>query len=214
MVCGLPGLTEEEMAVHRQRDRIHDAKIQAALEHVHELRKTIKPSRNLEKRLPSVVRIWCRERYNTPEQLEDLYEAETDHRWAIYDKSRSKRPLYPRKRAISPSNQDFNPRKQQFDENQSQSLFFQILPPELRGEVYRATFGGYLIVEITAAHGGFDGPPPSREHRVFFGSRVHKLSGEVFIRGACYSQKRDAVTWHPTIVPFLLTCRKLFVCLI
>ena len=210
-VCGLPGLTEEELEVQRQRNLVHDAKIEAALSRVHDVRRDIKPSPKVEKRLPGAVKTWLRKRVNTAEQLEDLHDAETDHQWAIYDKSRSRRPLYPRKRAISPSSTGFNSRKQRYDASQSQSPLFRLLPPELRAEVYRAVFGGYLIVEIEASHGGFNGPPPSREYRVLFGSRVHKLSGEEFVKGGCFSCKKDAATWHPTIVPLLLTCRKMCV---
>lgn len=201
-----------ELEAARARERILDGKIVAAREHLNIVRRQVKPSVSLEKYIPKTLQIRVRQRYNSAEVLEDLQEAETDHQWAIYDRSRARRPLYPRKRAISPGNRSFNPRKQRYDAVQSQSPFFACLPPELRAEIYRLVFGGHLLVDITATSGGYDGPPPSKEHTVFFGSWTVNLAGEEFVRGHCYSSRLDAKKWKPHILPLLTSCRKVYVC--
>ena len=202
-------LPEAELKVHRRLDRIKDDKIAAAYARYMSLRINVRPSQSIERWIPERWREHVRSRLNTPELLETLAEARTEHQWAMYDRTISKRTLYPRKRPISPGARGFDSRNQRYDSSQGQSLFFKLLPPELRAEVYRAVFGGRLIVDITATSSGFNGPPPSRQCTTFGGSTIYKTTGEVFIRGCFHSVKPTAPKWKPHILPLLQSCRKM-----
>jgi hypothetical protein len=202
--------TKDEIEARLRRDAIHDAKIEAAKREVDRLQKEINSLSPVERSLPEAGCLWVQQQLNSNEKLQALEEAEIDYQWTLYDKKNHRRPLYPRKRAISPSNKLFEPRKQAYHPTQEQSLLFKLLPPELRAEIYRAVFGS-LIIEIDAAHAGFNGPPPSQAYRILFGSSIVKTTGEQFIKGKTYYNKRDPIKWTPHIIPLLQTCRQMYV---
>ena len=204
-------LPEDELKILRRRDRIRDDNIAIMYARYIAVRDTVWPSQSLEQWIPKSYHDWIRTWLNSAESLKAMAEARIAHQWAVYDRSSSKRPLYPRPRAVSSASQDFDPDKQSYNSSQDQSLLFSRLPPELRAEIYRAVFGGQLIVDIVAQHGGFRGPPPSEQHRVFGSSRIHLSTGEVYINGFHYSARPDAKKWRPSIVPLLQSCRKMYV---
>jgi hypothetical protein len=197
----------QEIAERQRRNDAHDEKIRAAQEKLKRLEQEVRSFPG-EKYLPNAARRTLQKVVHS-RSVEAVDEARVAYQWAVYDKGSPRRPLYPRHRALSPSNKSFRKDRQAFF-SQEESPLFNRLPPEIRAEVYRAVFGN-LIIEIEAAHGGFNGPPPSKEYRVYFGSRITDWgTGGKWKRGSLYSVP-DKPTFTPHIIPLLQTCRRMWV---
>lgn len=184
---GFPGLSPEAIEAEKKRNAECDVKIAAA--------KTELERRKAESLLTR----------NT----QSVEEAQIEYAWAIYDKSSLRRPLYPRKRAISPGSRSYRRQKQEYScHHQIQSNFFKLLPSEIRAEIYRMVFGN-LIIEISAQHAGFCGPPPSEEYRVYEGSRIVDADGGG--EWASRPFRSSPTTYTPYVVPLLQSCRRMYV---
>ncbi|EEA20448.1 hypothetical protein PMAA_042870 [Talaromyces marneffei ATCC 18224] len=90
----------------------------------------------------------------------------------------------------------------------TQSTFFRLLPSEIRAQIYRMVFGN-LIIEIFAGSGGFNGPEPSSDYRVFQGSRIVDANGGG--KWASHLFADFPITYTPHIVPLLQSCRRMYV---
>jgi hypothetical protein len=210
MTFPTPFETPEETTARERKDAEHDRKIEAARRELMRLEKKTRLFPG-DKYLPVFARRSLQKRLS-PSALEAADEARIEYQWTMYDKRSARRPLYPRPRALSPSNQHFRRDRQDFA-SQEHSPFFNRLPPEIREEVYRCVFGN-LIVEVKASYGGFNGPPPSRDHRVYFGSRITDwATGESWRRGPGFDTSQPS-TLKPHIVPLLQTCRRMCVTLL
>ncbi|KAH8689421.1 hypothetical protein BGW36DRAFT_390840 [Talaromyces proteolyticus] len=200
---GFPGPSPEEIEAQKKRDKISDARITAAKLEL-ERRKAEARSIPLYRLIPKPAKKWINNRL-TP-ATEAVQEAQIEYEWAIYDKGALKRPLYPRKRAISPSNKAFRKGQQEYC-SQEQSNFFKLLPPEIRVEIYRKVFGK-LIIEIDTSHAGFNGPPPSSDHTIFWQSKIDDADG-----GGRWTSLRHIekpITFNPHIVSLLQVCRQIY----
>lgn len=209
-----PPSSAEEIEAARQRGKVYDAKIAAAKLEL-ERRKAQALPIPLPQIIPERARKWIRRRLRpfqqNPASAEAIEEAQVEYQWAIYDRSNLKRPLYPRKRAISPSNQAFR-RDMQKHNSQKQSDFFKLLPPEIRAEVYRKVFG-QLVVEIEAHHPTFrGGPPPSDDHVTFWMSKINDAASGGEWGSALHVSCHNAapLQYIPHIVPLLQTCRQMY----
>lgn len=200
--------TPDELAEWHRKNREHDDKIQAAKENLHRLEKRARAFPG-DKYLPTSLRRALQTAIRG-RAVEIADEARVDYQWACYDKGSTRRPLYPRRRALSSSNKKFRS-DIQTSLSQEQSSFFSLLPPEIRAEVYRHVFG-HLIIEIEASHSGFNGPPPSSQFRVLCASRLTDwTTGQQWLgpgsRG--FYVKSETSTMKPHIVPLLQTCRRM-----
>uniref|UniRef100_A0A093VCI7 Uncharacterized protein n=1 Tax=Talaromyces marneffei PM1 TaxID=1077442 RepID=A0A093VCI7_TALMA len=84
----------------------------------------------------------------------------------------------------------------------------ELLPSEIRAQIYRMVFGN-LIIEIFAGSGGFNGPEPSSDYRVFQGSRIVDANGGG--KWASHLFADFPITYTPHIVPLLQSCRRMYV---
>lgn len=160
-----------------------------------------------DKYLPKATRTWLHKQLNREALIEAVEEARVDYQWALYDKTSRRRPLYPRRRAISPSNLAFRPQRQKHF-SQEGSLFFK-LPPELRAEVYQHLLVN-LIIELDASHAGYNGPPPSEKYRVFYGSKITDArTGAEWARPSWNT--KSTARYTPHILPLLQSCRQMYV---
>lgn len=200
--------TPDELAEWHRKDREHDERIQAAKDNLRRLEKRARAFPG-DRYLPASLRRTLQAAI-CARAVETADEARVDYQWACYDKSRIRRPLYPRYRALSPSNKQFRP-DIQTSFSQHQCSFFTLLPPEIRAEVYRNVFG-HLIIEIEASHSGFNGPPHSSEFRVLRASRLTDwTTGHQWLKPGSrgfYAQPETS-TMKPSIVPLLQTCRRM-----
>ncbi|KAE8549428.1 hypothetical protein TMatcc_000428 [Talaromyces marneffei ATCC 18224] len=114
---------------------------------------------------------------------ESVEEAQIEYEWASYQRPK----------------QEYN--------LQTQSTFFRLLPSEIRAQIYRMVFGN-LIIEIFAGSGGFNGPEPSSDYRVFQGSRIVDANGGG--KWASHLFADFPITYTPHIVPLLQSCRRIY----
>ena len=146
---------------------------------------------------------------------EEVQQAKDNIDWVLYDRTCPKRPLYPRKSALSSSNLTFKPHVQQ-RLDQLQSLFFR-LPAELRNPIYMMFLGGHTV-QLFVREGGKGGPKGSEgrpvlwdnvtaeeqyDHlsMVIWNNRWNDPTDYSWLRGASWPCSRN-------IVAFLQTCRR------
>lgn len=203
-----PPPSEEEIEEWRRRNGEHDKKITAAKLRLERVKDEDAKKLPLGRLIPTALSRWASKRF-TVKPTDAVQEAEVEYLWTVYDKTAYKRPLYPRKRAITPTNESFDKARQSYL-TQEQSSLFAILPPELRAEVYRKLFGK-LIIDIEAGHSGFGGPVPSEDYKILRQRKIVDVTtGGELISGSTSSYTRNSdVVYISHIIPLLQTCRRM-----
>jgi hypothetical protein len=200
---GFPPPSAEEQEEYRRKTAELDAKIEALkLEICRKKEAAIKPI-PLASVLPRRVQAWLQRLLTPPDVAESISSTQVEHDWLIYDRTSRRRPLYPRKRALSLTNATL-----MACHSQRQSPFFYRLPAEIRRLVYAEVLGG-LTIEIQVTQGGFNGPKGSKGLSIFWGSRIDDSAGRYWCSPGYkgYPHKTEG-GFRPCILPLLQTCRR------
>lgn len=147
---------------------------------------------------------------------EKLQTAQENLSWARYDLFFPKRPLHPRKRALSSSNLRFQPSLQECSE-QLQSIFFRS-PGEVRNEIYKRYLAG-LLTELILSPPGKGGPEGSKNRTVLLKSFADDQAVDLYQVGFYDPFVLNWVHWmgasvesrgrSRNILSLLQTCRKM-----
>jgi hypothetical protein len=200
---GFPPPSEEEQDEYRRKTAELEAKIEALkLEICRKKEGAIRPI-PLASLLPRCVQARLQTLLTPRNVAESINCAQVEHDWLIYDRTRRRRPLYPRKRALSLTNAT-----PMTSHSQWQSPFFCRLPAQIRRLVYNEVLGG-LTIEIQVTQGGFNGPKGSKGLSVLWGSRIDDSASRYWCSPGYngYLQKNEG-GFKPWILPLLQTCRR------
>lgn len=200
---GFPPPSAEEQEEYRRKTTELEAKIEALKQEIcHKKEAAIRPI-PLAAVLPHRVQAWLQRLLIPHDVAESIGSAQVEHDWLIYDRTSRRRPLYPRKRALSLADTTL-----MTCHSQRQSPFFCRLPAEIRRLVYAEVLGG-LTIEIQVTQGGSNGPKGSERLSVFRGSRIDDSAGRYWCSPGYkgYSHKIEG-GFRPWILPLLQTCRR------
>lgn len=200
---GFPPLSEEQQEECNRKAAELEAKIEALkLEICRKKESAIRPI-PLASLLPRRVQAWLQTLLTPRDVAESINCAQVEHDWLIYDRTCRRRPLYPRKRALSLTKTTL-----MTCHSQRKSPFFCRLPAQIRKLVYNEVLGG-LTIEIQATHGGFNGPKGSKGLSVLWGSRIDDSAGRYWCSPGYngYWQRTEG-GFRPWILPLMQTCRR------
>lgn len=207
------------------RERQRRQKLKTAQLQLKDLRKKEYVRQQLDKNIPKTI-LQTFSSTDEGRRLYNLIDAlEEEIAWLKYDKTAPKRPLVPRKRALSLTNSKFDPEESQISQ-QDQSPMFR-LPLELRQNIYRRLFGN-LLIDINMTHGGKNGPPGSENRRIFDSStiwqngikiksatsmskenqRLHEYAAREFNSKVEYLPQEELE--YLSILPVLQSCRRVY----
>lgn len=153
--------------------------------------------------LPRCVQAWLQTLLIPRDVAESIRNIQLEHDWLTYDLTSYRRPLYPRKRALSLTNAPF-----MTCQSQQQSPLFCRLPAEIRRLVYDKVLGA-LTIEIQVTHAGHNGPKGSEGLFIYSASRIDDSAGRYWCSPGYggYSHGSDR-GFRPRILPLLQTCRR------
>lgn len=165
--------------------------------------------------LQARLRTWLRkaQRRHQPIDAIRLQESKDDLSWVSYDWFLPTRPLYPRRRALSPDRLEPDQRYS----SQGQSPFFE-LPQEIRNLIYRHFLTG-LEIEIISASAEGRAPPDAGNHtRLEFASiRRDGINYQASVwrqqvQGSCKETAGRGIRFIAgfSIVSFLRSCRRVY----
>jgi hypothetical protein len=200
---GFPPPSAEEQEEYRRKTAELEAKIETLKLEICRLKEAAIRPIPLASLLPRRVQAWLQTLLTPRDVAESIGCAQVEHDWLIYDRTCRRRPLYPRKRALSLTNATL-----MTCHSQRQSPFFCRLPAEIRRLVYNTVLGG-LTIEIQVTQGGFNGPKGSKGLSVLWGSRIDDSAGRYWCSPDYngYSQRTEG-GFRPWILPLLQTCRR------
>jgi hypothetical protein len=204
---GFPPPSAEELEESHRQLAESDAKIGALKHEICRLKQGTTKPLPLAFLLPRPVEKWL-QRILTPRAVvETIRNAQVEHDWVVYDRTCRRRPMYPRKRALSLTKK--SRKRSQQGSTQSQSQLFSRLSVDIRGMIYREVLGG-LTIEIQAFIAGSRGPKGSENRTVFKGSRIEDCAGRYWQSpgyGGFPSGKQYGL--RPWILPLLQSCRRM-----
>jgi hypothetical protein len=203
-VMGFPPPSAEEQEEYCRKTAELEAKIEALKQEICRKKEAAIRPIPLASVFPRRVRAWL-QRLLTPRDVAKSIDcAQVEHDWLIYDRTSRRRPLYPRKRALSLNNATL-----MTCHSQRLSPFFCRLPAEIRRLVYAEVLGG-LTIEIQVTQGGFNGPKGSKGLSILWGSRINDSAGRYWCSPGYkgYSHRTEG-GFRPWILPLLQTCRRL-----
>jgi transposase InsO family protein len=196
---GFPPLSAEEMEEARRETAKFEAKTEALKLEIRHKKELIP----LPPLLPRRVQAWFQMLLTPRNVAESIRSTQLELDWLTYDRTSRRRPLYPRKRALSLTNAPLM--KYQW---QRQSPFFSGLPAEIRRLVYVEVLGG-LTIEIQVTQGGHNGPKGSEGLSIFWASRIDDSTGRYWCspgyNGYFHGTEGG---FRPCILPLLQTCRR------
>jgi hypothetical protein len=200
---GFPPPSAEELEEYRRKTAEFEAKIEALKLEICRMKEAAIRPIPLASLLPRRVQAWLQTLLIPRDVTESIGCAQVEHDWLIYDRTCRRRPLYPRKRALSLTNATL-----MTCNSQRQSPFFYRLPAEIRRLVYNKVLGG-LTIEIQVTQGGFNGPKGSKGLSIFWGSRIVDSAGRHWCSPSYngYYQRTEG-GFRPWILPLLQTCRR------
>lgn len=200
---GFPPPSEEEQEEYHRKTAELEAKIEALKLEICRKKEAAVRLIPLASLLPRRVQAWLQTLLTPHNVAESIRCAQVEHDWLIYDRTCRRRPLYPRKRALSLANATLMTCHSQW-----KSPFFCRLPAQIRRIVYNEVLGG-LTIEIQVTQGGFNGPKGSKGLSVLWGSRIDDSAGRYWCSpgysGCC---QRTEGGLRPWILPLLQTCRR------
>ena len=204
---GFPPPSSEQLEKSRRRDTESDAQLEALRLQISSVKKQYEKRFLFASLLPATVENWLQKLFLSHADARYINEAQLELDWVLYDKTCRRRPLYPRKRQLSPSRKDCVYRKRVT--KQSALPFFFHTSAEIRKKIYLEVFGG-LTIEIQAFVGGSRGPKGSEDRSVFHGSRIEDSTGRYWQSsgyGGFHHKREEGL--KPHIIPLLQTCRRM-----
>jgi hypothetical protein len=201
---GFPPSSAEEQEEYRRKTAELEAKIEALKQEICRKKEAATRPIPLAAVLPRRVQAWLQRLLIPHDVAESIGSAQVEHDWLIYDRTSRRRPLYPRKRALSLTDTTL-----MTCHSQRQSPFFCRLPAEIRRLVYAEVLGG-LTIEIQVTQGGSNGPKGSEGLSVFWGSRIDDSAGRYWCSpGYKGDSHKIEGGFSPWILPMLQTCRQM-----
>ena len=204
---GFPPPSAEELEENHRQLAESDAKIEALELEICRLKQEATKPLPLAFLLPRPVEEWLQMILTPRAVVETIRNAQVEHDWILYDRTCRRRPVYPRKRALSLTRK--SRRGSQQRSTQSQSQLFSRLPANIRTMIYREVLGG-LTIKIQAFVAGTGGPKGSKNRTLFNGSRIEDSAGRYWHSpgyGGFPSGKKYGL--RPWILPLLQSCRRM-----
>lgn len=209
---GFPAPSPEELEAHHKQLAESDAKINASKLEIARLEKeAIRPLQPLAFLLPRPVEKWLGRLLTSREVGESVQKAQVEHEWLVFDRTCSRRPLYPRPRAISFTKKSSRKGSTQAYFMQSQSPLYALLPVEIRTAIYCQVLSG-LMFEIWAFVCAGNGPKGSEDRTCFQESRIEDAANsDRYWQSGGYGgfPGRKEHGLKPWILPLLQTCRRM-----
>lgn len=200
---GFPPPSVEELEESRRETAKYEAKIEELKQEICRKKEAAIRFIPLASLLPPRVQAWLQRLLTPHDMAESIDSTQVEHDWLMYDRTSRRRPLYPRKRALSLTNAPL-----MRGHWQRQSPFFYRLPAEIRRLVYAEVLGG-LTIEIQVTQGGHNGPKGSERLSIFWASRIDNPAGRYWCTPGYngYSHRPEA-DFRPWILPLLQTCSR------